>query len=114
MSTNPTAIKVDGNANRLDVNWQDGHASAYDGAYLRWVCPCANCRGHYPGQVPEVKWEGIQDVRIADVKPVGSYAIQITFSDGHGTGIYSFDHLREVCPSTRDDVDEIGRPSDAS
>ena len=68
-STNPTAIKVDGAENRLHMTWQDGHESTYDGAYLRWMCPCAGCRGHYPGQVPEVS--GDLGARIGNLKGGG-------------------------------------------
>ncbi len=82
----------------LSVTWHDGHASVYDAAYLRLVCPCAACRGHSPGEVEPPTPDQVKGVRIVDAASVGGYAIQFTFDDGHSTGIYAYDHLRRLCP----------------
>ena len=81
---------------RLRLTWADGHAAEYDYDYLRGFCPCAGCQGHTatgvrfkPTQVP------VEPVRI---DPVGNYAISFVWSDGHGTGIYRFELLRQICP----------------
>ena len=95
MSTDPTAIKLDLEANTLDIAWSDGHTSNYTGGRLRFVCPCAQCRGHYPGQVPEPQWDAVKDVRVTHAEGVGNYAIRLDFSDGHSSGIFSFQHLRK-------------------
>jgi DUF971 family protein len=90
-----------------DITWSDAHTSHYDFAYLREHCPCATCREgrEKHDQVEANANRG--DVALPMFKPkvtargasaVGSYAIQIEFTDGHSTGIYSFDHLREICP----------------
>jgi DUF971 family protein len=110
MDSTPTAIRLDVEANRLHVTWGDGHESTYDGGYLRFVCPCAMCRGHGPGQVPPPAWGACRDVKITHAEAVGGYALRFTLSDGHDTGIYTFELLREVCPSGREDLDEAGRP----
>lgn len=94
----PRKMALDLKAQRLTIEWHDGHASVYGAGYLRFVCPCAGCRGHAPGQVPPPEWAAVKDVRILDATAVGGYAIQFVFSDGHSTGIYGFDRLRDACP----------------
>lgn len=110
-STQPTAIQLDVAANLLQITWADGHVSRYGGAYLRHACPCAECCGHVPGEKEPPPWSACQDVRVSHVEPVGTYALRLTLSDGHSTGIYSYGHLRAACPSTRTDVDDLGCPS---
>jgi DUF971 family protein len=88
----------------VDVVWDDGHRSHYDFAYLRERCPCAVCndeRAHpqrhappTPAALPLYK----PRVTARSASAVGHYALQFNFSDGHLTGIYSFDYLREICP----------------
>jgi DUF971 family protein len=92
----------------VDIGWADGHRSHYDFAYLREQCPCAMCNderlkkqdiaAHAPsitsGALPMFKPR--PGARAAKV--VGNYALQIDFSDGHTTGIYSYDYLRSICP----------------
>jgi DUF971 family protein len=88
----------------LEVRWGDGHESAYPLAYLRGECPCASCRT----EREEARRNPLRVLRgappsavIADVEPVGRYGMRITWSDGHGTGIYTFEYLREICPCDR-------------
>jgi DUF971 family protein len=93
----------------LDITWADGHTSHYDFTYLRDECPCATCndeRGKKesmaaaaPGSssfapLPMFK----PKPRAQAASQVGNYALSISFSDGHSTGIYSYDHLRTICP----------------
>ncbi len=87
----------------VDVAWSDGHSSHYDFAYLREMCPCALCNDERekkaklgPGAAALPMFKAKATARKAH--SVGSYAIQFEFSDGHSTGIYSFDKLREICP----------------
>jgi DUF971 family protein len=91
----------------LDITWSDAHTSHYDFYYLREHCPCATCReeGAQHGKVEAKTANGGSAfpmfkprITARSASPVGSYAIQIEFTDGHSTGIYSFDHLREICP----------------
>lgn len=96
----------------VDIIWSDGHASHYDFLYLRDQCPCAMCNderekkargGSVSGPAPTLPGAGVLPMfkpRLAGktAQAVGNYAIQIGFTDGHSTGIYSFDHLREICP----------------
>jgi DUF971 family protein len=100
----PASIKVlVSTGEGLEIAWSDSHASKYSFSYLRDQCPCAMCnderekKGHggAPASVlPMYK----PKVTATGASPVGKYAIQFQFSDSHATGIYSFGHLREICP----------------
>jgi len=90
----------------VDITWSDAHTSHYAFAYLRKHCPCATCREERD-QRREIDVNRVGLIPLPMFKPqiiaraastVGSYAIQIEFTDGHSTGIYSFDYLREICP----------------
>ncbi len=92
----------------VDVQWSDGHASHYDFVYLREHCPCASCadeRSREAARTAEQNPASPNPLPIFRPRPsaraaapVGNYAIQISFTDGHSAGIYSFDYLREICP----------------
>ncbi len=110
MNTDPTAVKLTVDENLLHITWGDEHTSRYDGAYLRKMCPCANCRGHAPGEKEPPSYDSVKDVKVTHVALTGTYALRLTFTDAHDTGIYAFQWLRDICPSTRDDVDDAGRP----
>jgi len=112
-STDPASVRVDLDANRVVITWRDGHESRFTGAYLRWTCPCAACRGHAPGQVEPPRFEDVREVRLQGAGAVGSYALRFDFSDGHDSGIFSYEHLRRSCPTARDDVDADGVPQAA-
>ena len=94
------------------ITWGDGHTSHYDFAYLRELCPCATCGeerrktvemeekmgaavgGSKPASLPMFK----PKPKARSAKAVGHYALHLDFTDGHSTGIYSFEYLREICP----------------
>ena len=87
----PVEIKLHQKSRRMEISFSDG--SQFDLSYelLRVYSPSAEVRGHGPGQ--EVLQVGKRDVEIRSLEPSGSYAIQPTFSDGHDTGIYSWEYL---------------------
>jgi DUF971 family protein len=90
----PTEIRLHQKSRVLEVAFDDGRSFRLPYEYLRVSSPSAEVRGHGPGQ--EVLQVGKRDVEIRHVEPVGSYAIQPTFSDGHATGIYSWDYLYQL------------------
>ena len=90
----PTEIKLHQKSRVLEIAFNDGRSYRLPYEYLRVYSPSAEVRGHGPGQ--EVLQVGKREVEIRSVEPVGSYAIQPTFSDGHSTGIYSWDYLYEL------------------
>jgi DUF971 family protein len=94
MSAEPERIRLDPERSLVEIRFTDGVVHRYDGAWLRHACPCATCRGHTPGEVEGPSWDGVKDVRVRGASPVGNYALRFEFTDGHETGIYSFDWLR--------------------
>ena len=103
----PKKIKLAGENNSVAVEWSDGHHSLYPYAYLREKCPCATCTdAHGTGERPTARpavQSSVLPIYEKPLKPekaelVGRYAVGITWSDGHSTGIYSFSYLRELCP----------------
>jgi len=99
-TTTPVRIDADRTAGTLSLGWTDGHATAYDAVTLRWLCPCAYCRGEagVPGWLDTNPTLTPDQVTVVDVALVGAYAIQVTWGDGHATGYHSYRLLREQCP----------------
>lgn len=87
----PTEIKLHQKSRVLEVSFDDGSRFELPCEYLRAYSPSAEVRGHGPGQ--EVLQTGKEDVTITAIRPVGNYAICPSFSDGHDTGIYTFETL---------------------
>ena len=90
----PTEVKLHQTSRVLELTFADGHAFRLPYEFLRVHSPSAEVRGHGPGQ--ETLQVGKKDVAITDVEPVGHYAIRPTFSDGHDTGIYSWEYLHDL------------------
>lgn len=92
----------------LEIDWKDGHRSAWSFAWLRNACPCAICveertqEGRGPGE-PKRKSSQLLPMytpppKPSSVIPVGRYALQFNWVDGHSSGIYSWEYLRRTCP----------------
>src|ERR1700682_5737771 len=90
----PTEITLHQQSGVLDVAFDDGQRFSLPVEYLRVFSPSAEVRGHGPGQ--EVLQVGKRDVGVNAVEPVGVYAVKFVFSDGHDTGIYSWDYLYDL------------------
>ena len=105
-ATDPEHIAIS-KSKGIKIDWKDGHHSEYGLAYLRDKCPCAACTGAH-GTPPRPQGAQPQAgnpfpmfqpaLKMLAVEPVGNYAIRINWSDGHSSGIYSYDHFREICP----------------
>ncbi len=87
----PTAITVHEQSRVLEVGFDDGAVFRIPFELMRIYSPSAEVKGHGPGQ--EILQTGKRDVGLLNLQPVGNYAVQPTFSDGHSTGIYSWEHL---------------------
>ena len=104
-ATDPEHIAIS-KSKGIKIDWKDRHASEYGIAFLRDKCPCATCTGAHgtPPRQPEAASPATPfqmykpTLKMLSVEPVGNYAIRIHWSDGHSTGIYSWEHLREICP----------------
>lgn len=115
----PIAVKIHVKTGAgVDITWADGHSSHFDFPFLRENCPCATCNDErakkesaHPGPqlssplLPMYK----PKPRAQSASQVGNYAIQISFSDGHSSGIFSYEYLRTRCP-----CDECARAFRAS
>jgi DUF971 family protein len=90
----PTEITLHQKSQELEITFDDGNRFRLTCEFLRVHSPSAEVRGHGPGQ--EVLQVGKREVNITALEPVGSYAIKPTFSDGHDTGLYSWEYLRDL------------------
>jgi DUF971 family protein len=100
----PTNIHADRPARTLTIEWADGHQSAFDLTVLRWLCPCAYCRGEggQPGWLDSKPTLTDEQLELTDMSLTGNYAVQPSWADGHSSGFYSFEHLRRNCPCADD------------
>ena len=99
----PVNITADRRQRLLIINWNDGHESRYSFSGLRQACPCVDCSGGHAhmGQPPDagqIRDAPVTELNLESIAAVGAYAIQISWSDGHSTGIYSWEWLRAACP----------------
>jgi DUF971 family protein len=79
----------------LELGYEDGRTYRLPFEFLRVLSPSAEVRGHGPGQ--ETLQTGKRNVSILSIEPVGHYAIKPTFTDGHDSGLFSWDYLLELC-----------------
>lgn len=91
----------------IKIDWKGGHTSEYTCAWLRDECPCATCTGAHgtepqkstyaqPAKDPFQLYKPA--IKMLSVEPAGNYALRIHWNDGHNTGIYTYEHLRRICP----------------
>ena len=90
----PTEITLHKKSRMLELKFEDGSQYQLPAEYLRVYSPSAEVRGHGPGQ--ETLQTGKRNVELTELEAVGNYAVQPTFSDGHNTGIYSWDLLYDL------------------
>jgi DUF971 family protein len=91
----------------ISIDWRDGHRSEYTVALLRDECPCAGCTGAHGTEPQRTNYSAPPKdlfpmfkpaLKMTNIEEVGRYAVRIYWNDGHSAGIYSFDHLRSICP----------------
>ena len=108
----PTEIKLHQASRKLEIAFSDGTRFNLPFEFLRVYSPSAEVRGHGPGQ--EVLQVGKREILINNAEPVGLYALNFEFSDGHNSGIYSWDYLRELGQNYEDMWAEYLRRMDAA
>ena len=96
----------------IEIDWKDGHHSSYSNALLRDECPCATCTGAHGTEPERTNFSSPASPqanpfqmfkpapKMLNIEPVGNYALKIFWNDGHSSGIYSWEHLRGICPCT--------------
>ena len=93
LAVTPGCVRAPRGATVFEIDWADGLSGRVDNATLRGYCPCAGCQGH----TGEIRFIPGQDAHLGQIEEVGSYALQFTWGDGHGSGIYTFRYLRALC-----------------
>ncbi len=91
-------LKIDVHPEGFYIDWNDGHSSVFPSHYLRFMCHCAACVSEWTGERTITEADVDRDIHAIGVDAVGNYAVQITWSDRHDTGIYPFERLRAMCP----------------
>ncbi len=93
----PLTVRAPVGGDVMEIDWADGHLGVLPNALLRAYCPCAGCQGHSG----EIRYLPGGNAVIDGLEEVGSYALQITWGDGHASGIYTFRYLRRLCACAR-------------
>jgi DUF971 family protein len=88
----PVGVKAPHGGTTFEIRWADGAIGRLPHRILRGYCPCATCQGHAGG----VSFVEGQSLELTGIEQVGNYALQLTWGDQHGTGIYSFRYLRRL------------------
>ncbi|MEZ4619487.1 MAG: DUF971 domain-containing protein [Caldilineaceae bacterium] len=106
LQARPKDIAIDRNAGKLIITWADDHISEFPLRWLRANCPCASCREERRSAAQETDMLTLTSgpppsTAIQNAALVGNYAIRLTWTDGHDTGIYAFTILREACPCSQ-------------
>ena len=108
VAVTPAKVRVRiSDAAGVEIDWRDGHRSAWSFAFLRDACPCATCAeeraasGRAPGQPaaqPKLLLPMFKPApKPASAERVGNYALRLNWNDGHNSGIFSWDYLRRIC-----------------
>lgn len=102
-SVTPTGVKADKSTRTIQISWADGHTShlPFDG--VRAACPCVMCKGGHanmgkPANPCTVKHAAETNLQLLGIQAMGSYAIQVSWSDGHDVGIFTWEFLRAADP----------------
>ncbi len=90
---NPVEVRNDRENGRVIIKWDDDLRLQYPLDDLRNACPCAECRGHSPGEVEPPQVSGVALLKIEEV---GAYALRFSWSDGHQTGLYTWTYLEKI------------------
>lgn len=88
----PRDVTIEERGGRLTIRWSDGATTAYSFHGLRGWCPCAQCQGHSS----QTRFVETEAPRLVATEGVGRYALRLTWADGHSTGMYSYEYLREL------------------
>ncbi|AQA17501.1 1-(5-phosphoribosyl)-5-((5-phosphoribosylamino)methylideneamino)imidazole-4-carboxamide isomerase [Halioglobus japonicus] len=94
-ATRPEGIQLHTRSRELELSYPGGESFRLSCEFLRVMSPSAEVKGHGPGQ--EVLQVGKLNVAITAIRPVGNYALQLVFDDGHDSGLYSWDYLHTLC-----------------
>ena len=101
-AVNPQPLEIQKRGDEeILIRWEDGHESVYSFSYLRRLCPCAECVDEWSGRTTLDPASVPENLKAEKAELIGNYAIAFQFSDGHSTGIFSFEKLRRFCACSR-------------
>ena len=89
----PLELRAPKGSQEMQIQWADGHTGIYPHEVLRGFCPCADCQGH-EGPIEFVEGGNLD---LETIEEVGNYAVRLVWGDKHGTGLYTFVFLRQLC-----------------
>lgn len=101
MTKPPLSINAIRAEHLVEITWEPEHVGRYPNRLLRISCRCASCVNEFTGEPILDPATVPDDIGINAMEAVGNYAIKFSYSDGHDTGILSWDRLRELCPCDR-------------
>jgi DUF971 family protein len=101
MTEAPTHIRAHQSAQALELVWADGRADQVPYRTIRGLCPCATCRDEWTGERLLDPATIREDLRLEGMEPVGNYAIRLAWNDGHSSGLFTWDLLREMADQLR-------------
>ena len=98
-NVSPTSFLLDEEHRILYLSWDDEHESLHNWETLRWACPCAHCAGEggIPGVLASKQSLSNEETTLINIEPVGRYGLTPIWEDGHKTGIFTYEKLREIC-----------------
>ena len=107
MDSRPTGVKADKTERLIKITWADGHESRFPFDGLRTICPCVMCKGGHarmgaPADPCAVRDAAATELQLLGLQAMGSYALQISWSDGHDSGIFTWEFLRLADPENCD------------
>lgn len=108
-ASRPRSITLNKVEGFLEIVWSDDRNCRYPLPQLREACPCVECRGGHQFMGMEYAPDNILTLKpkreygVKEILPVGNYAVQPVWDDGHDSGIYTWDYLRYLCPSSEDE-----------
>lgn len=104
MANPPVGIRALGEQRRLELRWDDGSTYSVPYKFIRGDCPCAACIEEWTGR-KLIDLNSISDeIHPTELSIVGNYSLRIAWSDGHATGLYTWDHLAEICRRYADET----------
>ena len=97
MSDAPTNLRALQSEQVFELTWADGTGARLPYHYLRGECPCASCRDEWTGERIVDPANLRPDLKLEGMEGIGNYAVRLAWNDGHGSGLYTWEHLRNLC-----------------
>ncbi len=107
----PTNIRAQQADQVLELAWEPDFSTRLPYRYLRGECPCASCKNEWTGERILDPASIRPDIKIEAMEPIGSYAVRISWNDGHSSGLYTWDNLRKLSVQHREKESGLSEPA---